>query len=156
MPSSPAQPKENPAWLGRLNYPWEWDDELLSINAMVDGFRIAWTTASLHHPTAMRINDLVVDDEFDTRRLIFLGRLRHRQPINPRGHRIGARLLDQVIEKAAGAGVQVLHGAVVSHDLAEQPWLPSFYERRGFLLLPPTEEEKILPAAVYRIELRLS
>lgn len=134
-----------PSWAG---------DELL-VQATVDRVTIGHSHGTLQaEARSLCITALWVSDEIDARRfqrpfgsLQFWGRR------ELRGLGIGEMLLRTLVDHAQRRRVTLLHGALAGADLQRQSWLLKFYQRRGFLLLPPTREEG--DGTAFRIELWL-
>lgn len=145
------------SWVERMRLRPAWAGDLLTIDARIDGITVGRATCSTGDG-ALQMCDLEVYDEtkLDCRRFLpWYERMWTRRPISARGQRFGEKLLNSVLDHAHRARLSCVHGAIREGDLSAREWLLSFYERHGFVLLPPGPVENELPGAVYRIERRL-
>ena len=69
--------------------------------------------------------------------------------INFRGAGVGSALFDCLLSQSTRVGVTEIWGAVMPNDIRITPYLLSFYESRGFAILPPDDE--CLKGAAHKI-----
>lgn len=111
--------------------------------AFAEGRRIGKAWATLEG-TRLHLAELKVENEhliLWTGLLKFLRWLDVRpRKINFRSCGVGSALFERLIAQSTRVGVTEIWGSVMPNDISITPYLLSFYESRGFVILPPNDE----------------
>ncbi|MEG4248633.1 GNAT family N-acetyltransferase [Microcoleus sp. Pol10D4] len=75
------------------------------------------------------------------------------KPIDYRRRGLGTHLLQFAIEKARQRGIKRIYGSLTQEDITNNPNLIKWYQKHGFEILPPSQEN--IENAVFGISLDL-